>query len=122
MKNIAFVAHRQSETVAHQDLIDVMAHGKAYTQDDVMDLLHDRPRAAVRDTLHALVDKGIVWRHAVKNSRVTYSLLQGERLQEAIERKTTRGETPAWMKTTLNGYDANNARFRELCIATRKTA
>ena len=120
MKNVAFSAGRQSETVSQEELISAMVENYEYTQDQVMNLLHDRPRAAVRDTLHALVDKGIVWRHAVKNSRVTYSLLQGERLQEAIERKTTRGETPAWMKTTLNGYDANNARFCELCIATRK--
>lgn len=111
------------KTVPQQELIDAMQVGTIYSQAEVMDLLPDHPRVAVRDTLHVLVEKGIVWREARKankDDRVRYSLLQGEALQEAIERKTTRSETPAWMKATLTGFDAQNTRFREMCEATRK--
>jgi hypothetical protein len=119
MKNIAFVAHRQAETVSHQDLIDAMDPNYEFTQDEILDLLPDRPRAAVRDTLHALVERGVVWRNA-SQARIKYALLTGERLQEAIERKTSRGETPAWMKSNLVGYDAAHTRFYELCMTVRK--
>jgi hypothetical protein len=119
MKNVAFSAGRQSETVSQEELISAMVENYEYTQDQVMNLLHDRPRAAVRDTLHALVERGIVWRNA-SQARVKYALLEGEQLREAVERKTTRGETPAWMKATLTGYEAQNARHRELCMTVRK--
>jgi DNA-binding HxlR family transcriptional regulator len=122
MKNIAFVANRQPETVSHDELIAVMQENKEYTQDQVMALLADRPRASVRDTLHSLVDRGIVWReNRTKNdSRVRYTLLEGEALREAIDRKTTRGETPAWMQSDLIGYEATNKRHQELCMTVRR--
>jgi hypothetical protein len=108
------------KTCPAPELIAAMNPASAYSQDQVLDLLPAYPRACVRDTLHSLIDKGIVWRNNSTKGAIRYSVLDGERLQEAIERKTTRGETPAWMKTDLTGYDANNARFCELCMATRK--
>jgi DNA-binding HxlR family transcriptional regulator len=100
-----------------------MSPGAAYTQEQVMDLLPEHPRACVRDTLHMLVERGVVWRDGRggnKDARVRYSLLEGKDLREAVERKTTRGETPAWMKATLTGYEAENARHRALCMTVRK--
>jgi DNA-binding HxlR family transcriptional regulator len=119
MKNIAFVANRQPETVSHDELIAVMQENKEYTQDQVMALLADRPRASVRDTLHSLVDRGIVWRNA-SQARVKYALLEGEQLREAVDRKTTRGETPAWMQADLIGYEATNKRHQALCMLVRR--
>lgn len=119
MKNFAFSANRQAESVSHQDLIDAMHANYEYSQDEIRELFDDRPRAAVMDALYALVAKGAIWR-ATARSPIKFVLLQGERLQEAIERKTTRGTTPAWMTQNLAGYDSNNARFRELCMSTRK--
>lgn len=82
MKNATISRTRQSETVAHQDLIDALDPNYQYTQDEICDLLHDSPRTAVRDTLHALVAKGVIWRDAT-TSRVRYALLEGESLRES---------------------------------------
>lgn len=119
MKNATISRTRQSETVAHQDLIDALDPNYQYTQDEICDLLHDSPRTAVRDTLHALVAKGVIWRDAT-TSRVRYALLEGESLREAVERKMTRSATPDWMRKNLAGYDASHRQFRELCMVTRK--
>lgn len=119
MKNVAVSRNRQPDTVAHQDLIDAMHANYEYTLDEVLDLMDGSPRSAVRDTLHALVDKGVVWRNAA-NSRVKYALLEGEQLREAVERKTTHLRTPDWMRASLSGYDATHQRFRSLCEATRR--
>jgi hypothetical protein len=110
-------------TVPQQDLIDAMSPDRTYTQEQILDLLPGVPRACVRDTLHLLVDKGVIWRegrNASKTDRVKYILLVGEDLRETIDRKTTRGETPAWMGANLVGYQANNDRFRALCMSSRK--
>lgn len=120
MKNIAFSKGRQSETVAHQDMIDALDPNYEYQIDDIFAIFHDSPRACVRDTLYALVDRGVIWRNTSSHSRVKYALLEGDTLRDTIERKTIRGELPDWMKTTLTGFDAQNARFRELCMSTRK--
>lgn len=120
MKNIAMSNSRQAETVAFQDLLDVMKARRRYTVDDVLALLPDRPRTAVRDTLHALVAKGFVWRDATKAHRVRYSLLEGADLRSAIERSTVHAERPAWMNATLTGYDRAHHQFRELCELTRR--
>jgi DNA-binding HxlR family transcriptional regulator len=120
MKNMAFSKGRQPETVAPQDLISAMVENYEYTLDEILNLMDGSPRAAVRDTLHALVEKGVVWRNATSHSRVKYALLEGDALREAVERKTTRAETPAWMRNSLTGYDAKNKRLRELCMTVRK--
>jgi phage-related baseplate assembly protein len=118
MKNIAISSSRQAETVAHEELIGAMVPAYHYTQDEVCALLHESPRSAVRDALHALVAKGIVWRDAT-TSRVRYALLEGDALREAIERKTKRSASPAWMNANLAGYDAEQRRFRDLCMKAR---
>jgi DNA-binding HxlR family transcriptional regulator len=110
-------------TVPQQDLIDAMSPDRTYTQEQVMDLLPGVPRACVRDTLHLLVDKGVIWRegpNASKSDRVKYALLVGEDLREAVERKTKRAETPEWMKANLTGYEAPMNRHRALCMTVRK--
>jgi hypothetical protein len=118
MKNIAVSAKRQPETVAHEDMIAAMIASYSYTLDEIFALLNDRPRAAVRDTLHALVAKGVIWRDAT-TSRVRYALLEGDALREAIERKTKRSAPPVWMHRNLIGYEAEQRRFRDLCMKTR---
>jgi hypothetical protein len=50
---------------------------------------------------------------------VRYALLEGDALREAIERKTKRSASPAWMHANLAGYDAEQRRFRELCMKAR---
>lgn len=119
MKNIAVSAKRQPETVAHEDMIAAMDPNYQFTLDEIFALLHDRPRAAVRDTLQALIAKGVIWRDAT-TSRVRYALLEGDALRDAIERNTKRSASPAWMLSNLSGYDAQNRRFRSLCMAARK--
>jgi hypothetical protein len=119
LKNIAISSSRQAETVAHEELIGAIVQNYRYTQDEICDLLHDSPRSAVRDALHALVAKGVIWRDSVSHSRVKYALLEGDALREAIERKTKRSASPAWMHANLAGYDAEQRRFRELCMKTR---
>jgi hypothetical protein len=119
MKNIAFSKDRQPEVVTQEDVISAMVSNYEYSQEEVCDLLPDSPRTAVRDTLHKLVDRGIVWR-ATARSPIKFILLEGERLQEAIERQTTRGQTPDLMRAQLTGYDATHRQFRELCMLTRK--
>jgi hypothetical protein len=118
MKNIAVSAKRQPETVAHEDMIAAMIASYSYTLDEIFALLNDRPRAAVRDTLHSLVAKGVIWRDAT-TSRVRYALLEGDALREAIERKTKRSASPVWMHRNLIGYEAEQRRFRDLCLKTR---
>lgn len=117
MKNVSVSAAREPHKVAHQGLIHVMNGKKRYTQEEVCALLPDRPKMAVRETLAALVDKGVIWRDA-SGARVRYSLLEGERLQDAIERKTIYG--PSNWVATITGYDAAQRQFRELCETTRK--
>lgn len=119
MKNTAVSSKREAQTVAHQDLIAAMRANKRYTQDQICDLFPDRPRMAVRDTLNSLVNKGVVWRDGAE-TRVRYALLEGQQLRSAIERMTTRETTPAWMSSTLAGYDASHQQFRALCEATRR--
>jgi hypothetical protein len=123
MKNTMKLGVSAPKTVPQQILIDAMQADVTYSQDEILDLLPDYPRACIRDTLHMLVDKGVVWREgrrSGKNTLVRFSLLEGEALRETIDRKTTRGETPAWMRADLVGYQANNDRFRELCMSARK--
>jgi hypothetical protein len=119
VKNIAIGSGRAPEVVEQQDVIDQMVPNYAYSQDEVCALLPDSPRTAVRDTLHKLVERGIVWR-ATARTPIKFILLEGERLQEAIEQKAERGRTPDWMTRNLTGYDAAHRNFRELCEATRK--
>lgn len=119
MKNTAVSSKREPQTVAQQDLIDVMKRNKRYTQDQICALLPDRPRMAVRDTLSSLVNKGLIWRDGAA-TRVHYALLEGEQLRETVDRMTTRTEAPDWMRANLSGYDASHQRFRDLCMATRK--
>jgi hypothetical protein len=109
----------QKETVTCDELALSMKSGVEYTQNEICALMHGRPRTAVRETLQQLVDRGVVWRHAMKPA-VKFMILEGSALQEAIDRKTAPMETPAWMHATLVGFDAENARFRDLCMATRK--
>lgn len=109
----------QKETVTCDELALAMTPGIEYTQNEVVELMHGRPRTSVRETLQHLVDKGIVWRHAVR-PHIKFSLLEGAALREAIASKTQAAETPAWMRAQLTGYDSANARFKALCMATRK--
>jgi hypothetical protein len=118
LKNIAISSTRTAETVAHEDMIAAMDPNYQFTLDEIFALLNDRPRAAVRDTLHALVAKGVIWRDAT-TSRVRYALLEGDALREAIERKTKRSASPVWMHRNLIGYEAEQRRFRDLCMKTR---
>jgi hypothetical protein len=118
MKNIAISTKRQAETVAHDDLTSQMVENYPYMLDEVFALLHDRPRAAVRDTLYALIAKGVIWRDST-TSRVRYALLEGDALREAIERNTKRSVSPAWMNASLTGYEAEQRRFKELCMTAR---
>ena len=119
MKNIAIAKDRLPQTVTQQEVIEAMKQGTEYTQEEVCELLPDRPRSAVRDTLHTLVQRGIVWR-ATSRSPIKFMLLEGGRLEDAIERATTRGATPEWMKRDLKGYDSANRTFRDLCMLVRK--
>jgi hypothetical protein len=119
VKNIAISKNGSTKTVSHQDLIDVMVPNYEYTVEEVVDLLPDSPKTSVRDTLMSMVDRGIVWRNA-SQSRIKFALLEGERLQEAVERKTTRLEVPAWMTRDLIGYTAAQNAYRELCMTVRK--
>jgi hypothetical protein len=119
MKNIAISPKGTTNTVSAQDLIDAMVPNYEYTVEQVVDLLPDCPKTSVRDALHALVSKGAVWRNA-SSSRVKFALLEGERLQDAIECKTSRLETPEWMRRNLVGYSEASSRFRELCMLVRK--
>ncbi|KVN92579.1 hypothetical protein [Burkholderia ubonensis] len=116
MRNIPVSRSRQPETVAPQDLIDAMRPGQGYTQDEVCDLLQDRPRTAVRDTLNALVNKGLVWRDA-SGSRVRFSVLAGDELRASIERKAIPEQSS--FGAPLRGYDAEIQRFRDLCMIAR---
>ncbi|MCA7945621.1 hypothetical protein [Burkholderia vietnamiensis] len=119
MRNIPVSRSRQPETVALQDLIDAMLPGRSYTQDEVVSLLPDRPRTAVRETLNTLVNKGLIWRDAsdARTSGVRYSLPDGDALRAAIERKATPPQQS--FAATLTGYDASIRKFRELCMVTR---
>lgn len=109
----------QKETVTCDELALAMTPGVEYTQNEVVELMHGRPRTSVRETLQQLVDRGVVWRHAMRPA-VKFMLLEGAALRDAIDRKTTPAETPAWMRSNLTGYDAEHRRFRELCMSTRK--
>jgi DNA-binding HxlR family transcriptional regulator len=125
MKNTMKLGSSTAKTVPQQELIDAMTPDTIYSQDQIMDLLPNHPRAAVRDTLHVLVGKGIVWREgrrsgSSKSVIVRYSLLEGDALREAVERKTKRAETPEWMKANLTGYEAPMNRHRALCMTVRK--
>ncbi|HDR9153833.1 TPA: hypothetical protein QDB05_000253 [Burkholderia vietnamiensis] len=119
MNNIPVSRSRQPETVALQDLIDAMLPGRAYAQEDVVALLPGRPRTAVRETLNALVNKGLVWRDAsdARASGVRYSLPDGDALRAAIEHKATPPQQS--IGAPLIGYDASFRKFRELCMLTR---
>ena len=108
------------KTVPQQELVDAMDPRKAYSQEQVMSLLPNHPRVCVRDTLHILVERGIVWRNANKKGAIRYTLLQGERLQEAIERKTKIMQPPEWMRKNLTGYEQSQNSFRDLCLLVRK--
>jgi Fe2+ or Zn2+ uptake regulation protein len=108
------------KTVPQQELIDAMDPRKAYSQDQVMDLLPGQPRVCVRDTLHILVERGVVWRNANKKGAIRYTLLQGEKLQDAIEKKTKVMEPPEWMRKNLVGYERSQNGFRDLCLLARK--
>ncbi|MBN3822298.1 hypothetical protein G3O00_01525 [Burkholderia sp. Ac-20384] len=116
MKNIPVSRSRQPETVALQDLVDAMLPGHGYTQDEVCDLMPDRPRSAVRDTLNTLVGKGLIWRDA-SESRVRYSLPDCDALRAAIEHKATPPQQS--FGAPLTGYDASIRKFRELCMVAR---
>jgi hypothetical protein len=116
MRNIPVSRSRQPETVALQDLKNAMLPGRAYTQDEVCDLLGDRLRSAVRDTLNLLVSKGLVWRDA-SESRVRYSLPDSDAIRAAIERKATPPRQS--FRATLTGYDASMRKYRELCMVAR---
>ncbi|WP_446903050.1 hypothetical protein [Burkholderia sp. YIM B11467] len=119
MKNIPVSRSRQPETVAPQDLIDAMLPGRAYTQEEIVNLLPDRPRTAARETLNALVNKGIVWRDAsdARATGVRYSLPDGDALRAAIERKAAPPQQS--FGAPLSGYDESIRKFRELCMTTR---
>lgn len=119
MKNISIGRGRAPEVVTGDDIIGAMNPNYEYSQEEICDLLNDRPRTAVRDSLHKLVDRGIVWR-ATARSPIKFILLEGECLQEAIEQKTSRGKVPEWMARSLSGYDAQHRNFRALCELTRK--
>lgn len=116
MRNIPVSRSRQPETVALHDLMAAMLPGRPYTQEEVVDLLPDRPRTAVRETLNVLVGKGFVWRDA-SESRVRYSLPEGDALRAAIEKKAIPKRTS--FGPDLQGYDASHRIFRELCMITR---
>jgi DNA-binding HxlR family transcriptional regulator len=123
MKNTMKLGSSTAKTVPQQELIDAMMADVIYSQDQIMDLLPNHPRAAVRDTLHTLVGKGVIWREGRRSGKsviVRYSLLEGDALREAVERKTKRADTPEWMKASLTGYEAPMNRHRELCMTVRK--
>jgi hypothetical protein len=109
----------QKETVTCAELALAMTPGVEYTQNEVCDLMFGRPRTSVHDTLRQLVEKGVVWRQVLR-PHIKFSLLEGAALRDAIASKTQAAETPAWMKSNLTGFDAKNARFRALCMTTRK--
>lgn len=119
MKNISFAKDRLPQTVTQQDLIDAMMAGKQYTVDEVLALMPDRPRMAVRDTLNSLVNKGLIWRDGAQ-TRVRYALLEGQQLRSAIDRMTTHATPPDWMRKNLAGYEASHRQFRSPCEATRR--
>ena len=120
MKHNTISANRQPETVSPHELAEVMQPGTLYSQDTVLDLLPGRPRSCVRDTLHLMVSKGQVWRHNQRGA-VTFQLLEGQALRDAIDKKTTSIEPPAWMKKELTGYgDWLSRRTQELSVTVRK--
>ena len=119
MMNAQFSPRCTSKAVSMQDLIDAMVPNYEYTADEVADLIPESPKMSVRDTLNLLVDKGIVWRNA-SQSRIKFALLEGEALREAVDRKTTRLEVPAWMTRDLVGYEAAQNAHRSLCMTVRK--
>jgi hypothetical protein len=119
MKNVAISPRGKTNTVSAQDLIDAMVPNYEYTVEQVVDLLPEFPKTSVRDALHALVSKGAVWRNA-SSSRVKFALLEGERLQDAIDSKTKRLDVPDWMKNNLVGYERSQNGFRDLCLLARK--
>ncbi len=119
MKNTINIG-RQPETISPQDLAEAMKPGRAYSQDEVMGLLPGRPRACVRDTLHVMVARGMIWRNNSKRGAITFELLEGEALREAAESKTKRLEAPEWMRKNLVGYERSQNSFRDLCLLARK--
>ena len=119
MKNTINIG-RQPETISPQELAEAMKPGRAYSQDEVMGLLPGRPRACVRDTLHVMVQRGMVWRNNSKRGAITFELLEGEALREAVESKTKRLEPPAWMRANLTGYEQSQNSFRDLCLLVRQ--
>jgi hypothetical protein len=119
MKNTINIG-RQPETISPHELADAMQAGRAYSQDEVMSLLPGRPRARVRDTLHLMVQKGMIWRNNSKRGAITFELLEGEQLREAIDSKTKRLDVPDWMKNNLVDYERSQNGFRDLCLLARK--
>jgi hypothetical protein len=112
-------ANRQPETVSPHELAQVMKPGVAYSQDAVLDMLPGRPRSCVRETLHLMVSRGQVWRNNQRGA-VTFQLLEGDELRNAVDKATTVLEPPVWMRRNLTGYSAEQDRFRSLCMVTRK--
>lgn len=119
MKNVSISTNGKTNTVSAQDLTSAMVPNYQYSVEQVCDLLPEFPKMSVRDALHALVAKGVIWRDG-STSRVKFALLEGQALREAVERKTARMEPPAWMSKNLVGYDASNRLFSELCMTVRK--
>jgi hypothetical protein len=62
----------------------------------------------------------MVWRNNSKRGAITFELLEGEQLREAIDSKTKRLDVPDWMKNNLVGYERSQNGFRDLCLLARK--
>ncbi len=115
----ASLDEKHAITVSADELLSAMVPGYGYKRDEVIALLYDRPKMAVRETLDTLVETGKVWRTKVGQFN-QYMRLSDEDLDRMARSKADRLSVPAWATTPLRGYDQQNRKFQQLCELTRR--
>ncbi len=102
------------------ELLNTMCPEYAYTQDEVCALLYDMPKCSVKETLYVLVEEGKVWRDR-SGAKIKYTRMSDVQLAGMQERKADKSDTPAWMGSTLTGYESWVAKHRDLAMLARRS-
>ncbi|CAB3779246.1 hypothetical protein LMG28688_00777 [Paraburkholderia caffeinitolerans] len=105
--------------VTESELLAAMVQGHSYRFDAVARLIPEAPKAAVKDALSGLVDKGDVWKTYV-GGRWEYIRLSEQDFDDMRKRSADRVDIPDWMRGQLTGYEATLARHRAVCEASRR--
>ncbi len=103
-----------------EELLESMKPERAYTGEQVCALLCDMPKCAVKETLYTLIEEGKVWQDR-SGAKVRYMRLSDAQLKAMQPSKADVCDTPAWMGSTLTGYEAWVAKHRDLAMMTRGT-